>query len=438
MKKLLLLLVLLSTVGFTYAQDMTKEQKAALKEQQKAEKKEAGRIKDVINQAQGLIESNAKQAASTMQEALTNRFSKDEASTWNVAGKIQQKINEGESQKGYLKQPYDTTLFHQSLYDMYTDYMRCDSLEQIPDAKGKVNLKFRQPNAEVLNQYRQNLIVGGIYFFNHDQNQKAFDFFSRYIDLVDVPMMKSYNLKNDTLSYLVAYYACLAGMKMNNSARVLKYVDMAINDVQNGEDALQYKAISLKNIGDSAAWLAALKTGAEKFPQNQFFYQELISYYDAHGSMSELDAFAEDMTKRNPDNAYFWYVKGYINQNIYQKMDKYADKVPYFEKSVANYKKAVELDPTNTNAWNNLGLCYWEQARAYNDKVATNDYKSAQYQKDKEIIKGFYKQALPVYKKLREMKPDDKSLWLNGLYTCYYNLEMGKELKEIEPLLPKE
>ena len=35
-------------------------------------------------------------------------------------------------------------------------------------------------------------------------------------------------------------------------------------------------------------------------------------------------------------------------------------------------------------------------------------------------------------KKARELKPDQKDLWLNGLYRVYYNLDMGPDLKKLK------
>ena len=37
-------------------------------------------------------------------------------------------------------------------------------------------------------------------------------------------------------------------------------------------------------------------------------------------------------------------------------------------------------------------------------------------------------------KKQRELKPEQKDLWLNGLYRVYYNLQMGPEFDEIEKI----
>ena len=53
----------------------------------------------------------------------------------------------------------------------------------------------------------------------------------------------------------------------------------------------------------------------------------------------------------------------------------------------------------------------------------------------KEILKAFYEKARPNYEKAKELKPDQKDLWLNGLYRVYYNLQMGPEFEEIEKLM---
>jgi hypothetical protein len=47
--------------------------------------------------------------------------------------------------------------------------------------------------------------------------------------------------------------------------------------------------------------------------------------------------------------------------------------------------------------------------------------------------------ALPIYETLRKIDdgtdPDVYSAWTNGLYTCYYMLNMGKEFEEIEKII---
>ena len=54
--------------------------------------------------------------------------------------------------------------------------------------------------------------------------------------------------------------------------------------------------------------------------------------------------------------------------------------------------------------------------------------------KDKEILNGYYNQALPLLEKLRVNCPDKTELWLTNLINCYYNLNKSDKVKELEKL----
>ena len=51
------------------------------------------------------------------------------------------------------------------------------------------------------------------------------------------------------------------------------------------------------------------------------------------------------------------------------------------------------------------------------------------------LVKKFYEEAKPFYEKARALKPDQKDLWLQGLYRVYYNLNMGPEFEEIDKMM---
>ena len=74
------------------------------------------------------------------------------------------------------------------------------------------------------------------------------------------------------------------------------------------------------------------------------------------------------------------------------------------------------------------------QAQDFSEK-ATTDINDPKYKEDQATLKTFYEKAKPYYEKARELKPDQKDLWLNGLYRVYYNLQMGPEFEEIEKLM---
>jgi hypothetical protein len=74
------------------------------------------------------------------------------------------------------------------------------------------------------------------------------------------------------------------------------------------------------------------------------------------------------------------------------------------------------------------------QAQDYASKT-TADVNDPKYSKEQAKIKKFYEEARPYYEKARDLKPDQKDLWIQGLYRIYYNLNLGKEFEEIDKLM---
>lgn len=403
MKKIVFSVVLLLAAGFVFAQEK------AVKE-----------AKKIVN---GTSPDFAK-AEELINGALTNPETKDLAETWNVAGLIQRKRSEKEMEKAYLRQPYDTMQVYNSALNMCKYFFKCDELAQIPNEKGKIKNKYRKPNSSEILAERGNLINGGIQYFNQDKNKEALEFFGTYVDMLNQPMFAdNEQVKNDTLMPQIAYYASLAAMKMEDYPSVLKYAPYAKDDKEVGKYAMEFVSTALKAEGDTAKWVISLQEGVQKYPDHPFFFGNLIDYYSNSKKFDEAMKFTDEMLVKDPNNAFNLYVKGYI----YHNMEDYDNALKY-------YKKTIEIDPTYAEAYSNIGLIYCLQAQNFSEK-ASSDVNDPKYKEDQAALKGFYEQAKPYYEKARELKPDQKDLWLNGLYRVYYNLQMGPEYEEIEKLM---
>ena len=419
------------SASVSFAQVDEKAAAKAAKEAAKALKAEIKAANNVLREAQGQLnspEGNIDQANALIEAALENKHTAGNPDTWYTAGKIQNKIYDKENEKMYLQQPYDQEVFFGSLSKMFDYFIKCDELEQLPNASGKVVVKYRPETSDLLSRLRINLVSGGVTYFNADNNEKAFDLFAQYIDVADEPLLAAYNLmETDTLIYEIAYYATLAGLKMEDYNRALKYVDLAMNKVDIAAKAIEYKALSYINLGDTTNWLKTLKVGVEKYPEVQYFYSNLISYYNTNGNTEDLMAFADEMLAKNP-LPIFRFVKGFVYQNMSD-----------YDKAIEEYKIAIEQDPNYTGAYRNLGICYCQLAQNASDKMTNLNIKSKAYKEQKEVVTSYYKLALPIYEHLRKIDdgtdPDVRSAWTNGLYTCYYMLNMGKEFEEIEKIV---
>ena len=403
MKRVLFSMVLLLAAGFTFAQEKSVKEAKSI----------ANDVKPDFAQAEKLIN-----------EALNNAETKDNAETWDVAGFIQKRINEKEMENAYLRKPYDTLKVYNSALNMCKYYFKCDELAQIPNEKGKIKNKFRRSNSAAILAARPNLINGGIQFFNLDKNKEALDFFATYVDIAINPMFEKENLlQTDTVLPQIAYYASLAAAKMEDYPSVLKYAPYAKEDKEVGKYAMEFISSALKAQGDTVKWIASLKDGIQKYPEHSFFFGHLIDYYSNYGKFVVAMQFVYDMLAKDKKNSFYLYVKGYLYHNMKD-----------YEKAIEFYNKTIEVDPNYAEAYSNLGLIYCLQAQDFSEK-ATTDVNNPKYKEDQATLKVFYEKARPNYEKARELKPEQKDLWLNGLYRVYYNLQMGPEFDEIEKLM---
>ncbi|MEG0463572.1 MULTISPECIES: tetratricopeptide repeat protein [Bacteroides] len=402
MKRVLFSMVLLMAVSFAFAQQKNvKEAKSIATE----------------------VKPDFKKAEQLIKEALTNPETKDDAATWDVAGFIQKRINEKEMENAYLRKPYDTLRVYNSILDMYKYFVKCDELAQIPNEKGKVKNKFRKSNSATMLAERPNLINGGIQYFNLDKNADALKFFATYVESATYPMMEDQNLlEKDTILPQVAYYATLAADRVGDKDAIMKYAPYALKDKDGGKFAMQLMADAYKAKGDTAKWVEVLKEGILKFPENQYFFANLVDYYSASNQPQKAMEFADEMLAKEPNNKLYLYVKAYLYHNLKD-----------YDKAIEFYKKTIEADSQYAEAYSNLGLVLIMQAQEYSDK-STTDINDPKYAAAQAKVKKYYEEARPYYEKARQLKPDQKDLWAPGLYRVYYNLNMGPEFEEIEKI----
>jgi tetratricopeptide (TPR) repeat protein len=371
------------------------------------------------------VKPDFKKAEQLINAALTNPETKDDAATWDVAGFVQKRINEEEMKNAYLRKPYDTLKAYNSLLGLFEYYAKCDELAQVPDEKGKIKNKYRKANSATLLAERPNLMNGGIEYYNRSDYKQAMKFFGTYVESASLPMLnvKDNIAENDTLLPLMAYYASLAANSCDDKEAILKYAPIAVKDKENGAVAMQLYSDALKSTGDSVKWISSLQEGIIKFPNNPYFFANLVDYYSVSNQPEKAMEFADEMLAKEPNNKLYLYVKAYLYHNMKD-----------YDKAIEFYQKTVAADPEYAEAYSNLGLVMIMKAQDLSDAAST-DINDANYAKDQAAIKAMYKEALPYYQKARELKPDNKDLWAQGLYRVYYNLNMSTEFDEIEKLL---
>lgn len=365
------------------------------------------------------------QAERLINESLINEETKNDPEAWDIAGLIQKRFVEEEQKKQYLKQAYDTVGVYSSVAKLVDYYAKCDELAQVPNAKGKVKNKFRKSNAATIMQFRPELINGGVYYFNHNQDKEALNYFLKYIESANMDIFEGTDLVSEDANFkVIAYYATLAAMRTEDYATIEKVAPLAVDTTKEGMQSLEILTYAYKNLEKDAEFLATLKEGMDKFPEHMYFFGSLVDYYVNHDQLDEALALATDMVAKNPDNSYYVYVEGFINHH---KKD--------YDAAAVSFRKAISIDPENAEAYSNLGLVYTIKAQAILDSIPVDmDINDSEYVTKTNQAVELYKEALPFYEKARELKPDNKDLWLQGLYLIYYKLGM-EEIEEIEALM---
>ena len=423
MKKLVLSFALVLAASMVSGQQLTKEQI-------KAQKKEAKALMLKAKEAdKAIIAGDNAGALNTIQPVLASPLTNSDAYVWYVACKAKKGVIDGENYKRSQGQQFNADLMYNSAYDIFDYLIKCDELDKAPNAKGKVAPKYSMEIVQMMYENRNQLFNGGAYFYNAEKYDEAFKQFDMFIKTSTLePLDTLPAVKDVELNANAAYYAALCGMQTENYKNVLKHVDLAIEEPSFKENATKYKAMAQVNSGDTIAWVQTLKNGAKTFPANPYFYQSLIAYYQTKNQSDEMTKFADEMIASNPENPLFFFVKGMV----LQESNKPAEAVEW-------YKKTLEKDPNYEGALANLGLCYTLLAQKYSQENASTNIKDkAKLKKDKEVLNGYFQEALPLYEKLRQLQPNKPELWVTGLSNCYYNLNMTDKFEEIEKLLPKD
>ena len=417
MKKLVLSLAVVLGATFAFGQELSKEE---LKQQ----KKEIKRLMAVVNNAEVNLQADPIGSANSLKPILKNSLVNKDAYVWYVSANAKKTVIDNENNKRAEGAAYNEELLYSYTYELGKDLEKCEEYDALPDAKGRVKPRYAEfLKMSYMQQYGQFYNAGAYYYGNEDYS-KAYDLFKMFIDTADKLYKLDVMPKDTTNVPVAAYNMALCGMQMEDYAKVLTHVDMALANEQMAPSAFRYKTVACLELGDTAAWLDLCKEGTGRFPDDAYFSQSLIQYYDSRGENDKLSALADELIANDPNNPLFVYLKAYIP---HQKED--------LDTAIEWYNKTLEVDPNYENALSNLARCYLQKAYLYsveNSSTKLNDKKKIA--KDKEVLNGYYNQALPLLEKLRVNCPDKTDLWLTNLINCYYNLNKSDQVKELEKL----
>ena len=370
-------------------------------------------------------------ARAAIRLALEDPSTKDLANTWYVAGLIGYKEMDYANVQMALGQQYDNNKVGAAVNESYDYWLKADELSQIPNAKGKVDASTRKNISTRMLEYYQKMILityGYSLYENHDY-AAAYKMFMKHLDIPSLPMMQDKKLQEqmpkDTLYYTYLYYAgrfAYQAQMYNEAISIFKkMISPEVREVALHSDVVfsnEFLYQCYADLKDTVAYVGVLQDAIKLFPDEPWFIQNLINHYIFSGQKETAIDYLTEAIKADPTIAQYYHIRG----NIYESLER-------FDEAVADFNKALELDPKLADAQAGLGRVYYNKASKMNDEVIYISDKKA-YEQGLKQMNEIYLQSLPYFEKAHEMAPDNRDymIILKGLY---YRFHMDDKYQQI-------
>ena len=350
---------------------------------------------------------------------------KQRANIYYTAALLEESLNGVENKKAYLKQPYDTARFFNKLCDMYSQLRLCDSIDHVPDAKGKIHVRMQKKTQALRLKHRRNIFGGGKYFLSKRNYAAAYPFFDLYCTYRDQRGKGKVQEQADSLYHQAVLWATLSSFLCENYSGTIKHIDNAIaNTNPNNAIILQeYKVRSFAKLENDSAWVSALKQGVQDYPQHDYFFVQLADWYHEHRNFTEERQLADMLIANTGGKAIHYYAKS----KSFLAEDKY-------DECIACADSTIALQADYADAYYNKGLAYLNMA-VISHEMSCKDVKDPQYAIDKQKTQELYLKARPCIEMVRKLQPENQERWASPLYRIYLHLNLGDEFDEIDRLL---
>ena len=370
-----------------------------------------------IGEARTYLKSgkNLDKAERLMTDLLKDSANQDNKRIYEIWLQSVQKQYEQANERFYMKKQQDTTQFFNLVRRMFSIAFRLDSLDMMPDKKGRVAPELRKDVAKDMISYRPNLFFGGAYFVRKQDFAKAFDYFETYINCTRQPLFTGYDpIFSEDRSAEASYWACYSGYRMNDPLLALRHREQALRDSSKRDMTFQYVAEAWKTLKDDSMYVATLQQGFMEYPTSNYFFPRLMDSYTQTGQYRKALDIVDKALAADSLNELYLYAKS----NVLMQLEKYSE-------SLAITNKLLELNGSLADAYYNGGTAYLNIALRMDP------------QRHKKQIRKMYQNALPYMEKYRALAPSEKSKWGPALYRIYFNLNMGKQFDEIDKMLKK-
>ena len=365
-------------------------------------------------EAEALVKANLGSLANDAEKAKAYNKLVDLALAQFDAQSTIQTENQVAKQMGKEEKPVDQQLMSDMAYNAIVAGLECDKYDQKPNEKGKVAPKFASKNAQRLwFAPRNQMVNAGQDALTAKDNATARKYWTLFVESDAAPMFKDQNREQQKPFFgQVARFAAIFAYQDKDMAKALELADVALKDPQEYENALNLKleilGDGLKTKDDSLKYVENLKSLYAEHKTNgvmEKLYNTLIGV----GQSAEADKIIDEALAADPNNFVALADKG-LSLLQAQKA----------EEAVKYLKRAYDVKNDNAIIATYAGTAYVVQAQNTEDPAKK---------------KEFYKQAIEMFDKAKELDPDMlQAKWGYNRYNAYYNYygENAPETKQAE------
>ncbi len=213
-------------------------------------------------------------------------------------------------------------------------------------------------------------------------------------------------------------------------------------------DVIKNIAYAHVELGDTDKALAAVSDARKIAPKDVGLILTEANLQIKLGNKEEFASLMKEAIELDPDNPTLYYNLGVIgaeqglneknlaieekDKGNMEKAEAHLEKsIEYLDKTIGYYNKAIKLNPDYADAYVNLGSVMLEEDKELVEEMNNNLSNFDKYDKIKAKQVELYKEAIPVYEKAYELKPDDIDT-VRVLMSLYENAQMDDKFLEIK------
>lgn len=378
-----------------------------------------------VKAAEKLAKEKPAEARRLATEARNHEETKNDPYAWYVSGEIEEQAFQREFIKVQMGQQANETEMYNALINEVPFFLKTYELENVPDAKGKIKLKYAKKAKDYLRSNLNYLVNAGYHFLQQTDKveksakqqlfKKGAEAFVTYLDLRESPLLAEdkslHTPQQDTLAWDAAYLATAASYEAKLYDETIALAQRFKNQEHKRNDIAQFLYGSYLAKGDSTSAVAVLEEGVKNFPKDIFYLGNLVNLYSGRGEIDKAIELLKQGIANDPKNLPFKTALA----NMYESQEK-------FDEAFALHKEIYDADKTTFEANYNLGRALFNKAIPYYNADKPDKLTMAK-------AKELFEQSLPYLQKAYELDAD--KAWYQ-LSRVYYALGQEDKQKELE------